>query len=108
MPRLKRGTIIPTSEEDAEIRAGIEADPDTLELDNEWFRQARPVSETHPRIVHRYLRTRGKQKAPTKERITIRLDADIAAHLRAGGPGWQTRLNDMLRDAIAHRSKPGE
>ena len=35
-----------------------------------------------------------------KEQITIRLDADITAHLRKEGPGWQTRLNDTLRQAL--------
>lgn len=107
MPKLKPETIIPTREEDALIRTGIKADPDTRELDDKWFRKARPASETHPQVVDRYRRTRGKQKAPTKERITIRLDADIAAHFRAGGPGWQSRLNNILRDAIAQRTKPG-
>ena len=29
--------------EDAAIRAGIAADPDTMELDEEWFSKARPV-----------------------------------------------------------------
>ena len=66
------------------------ADPDTFELDEEWFKRARPASEMAPHIVEAYRRTRGKQKAPTKEQITIRLDADITAHLRKEGPGWQT------------------
>ena len=50
--------------------------------------------------MKRWRRTRGKQKAPTKEHISIRLDADLAAHFRASGPGWQTRLNDTLRRAV--------
>ncbi len=86
--------------EEAAINAGIAADSDTFELDEEWFKRARPASETAPHIVEAYRRTRGKQKAPTKEQITIRLDADITAHLRKEGPGWQTRLNDTLRQAI--------
>ena len=28
---------------------------------------------------------------------TIRLDADVLAAYRAQGPGWQTRINDVLR-----------
>ena len=86
--------------EEAAINAGIAADPDAFELDEEWFKRARPASEMAPHIVEAYQRTRGKQKAPTKEQITIRLDADITAHLRKKGPGWQTRLNDTLRQAI--------
>ena len=101
MPKLKPTDIEPTSEEDAAIRAGIALDPDTWELTEDDFARMKPASELTPRIVERAARRRGRQKSPTKERITIRLDADIAAHFRATGPGWQTRLNDTLRQAIA-------
>ena len=36
-----------------------------------------------------------------KERITIRLDRDVLLKLRATGPGWQTRVNEILRKAVA-------
>ena len=100
MPPLESDITIPTPQEDAIINAGIKADPDTPELTDEWFRGARPASEVVPHIVERARRVRGKQKGPTKERISIRLDADITAHFRAGGRGWQTRLNDTLRRAV--------
>ena len=32
-----------------------------------------------------------------KEPVYIRLDADLLAAIKATGPGWQTRLNDLLR-----------
>ncbi|KQT69777.1 MULTISPECIES: BrnA antitoxin family protein [unclassified Aureimonas] len=32
-----------------------------------------------------------------KERLTIRVDHDVAEALRASGKGWQTRLNAALR-----------
>ena len=86
--------------EEAAIKAGIAADPDTLELDDEWFKRARPAVEVDPELVAYSRRTRGKQRAPTKERVTIRLDADLTAHFRAGGRGWQTRLNETLRPAV--------
>lgn len=86
--------------EEAAIRAGIAADPDTMELDEEWFANARPVSEAHPQVVEAYRRRRGKQKAPTKEQLTIRLDADLVAHFRKTGKGWQTRINKSLRKAV--------
>ena len=60
----------------------------------------RPASEVIPTIVEAYRRTRGKQKAPVKEQITIRLDADVVAHFRNEGRGWQTRLNAALRRAV--------
>ncbi|MBF0355317.1 MAG: BrnA antitoxin family protein [Alphaproteobacteria bacterium] len=29
----------------------------------------------------------------------MRLDAEVVAHFRAEGPGWQTRINQALRKA---------
>ena len=106
MPKLKPGTIIPTAEEDAANHAAIQSDPDAFELDGEWFARSRPAGEMHPQVVRRHQQVRGSRKGPAKERITIRLDVDVAAHFRATGPGWQARLNNALRDAITRRAVP--
>lgn len=45
-------------------------------------------------------RTRGPQVAPTKVPVSIRLDADIVARFKSGGPGWQGRINEALRKAL--------
>ena len=86
--------------EQVAIDAGIAADPDTFELDDDWFERARPATEVDPELVAHSRRTRGRQQSPTKERVTIRLDSDLTAHFRAGGRGWQTRLNETLRQAV--------
>lgn len=83
--------------EEVAINVGIARDPDAPELDDEWFERARPATEVVPQVVERWRRTRGKQKAPTKEPISIRLDADILAYYRATGRGWQGRINETLR-----------
>ena len=36
----------------------------------------------------------------TKEAVSIRLDQDLVAKLRASGPGWQSRVNEALRHWI--------
>jgi len=36
-----------------------------------------------------------------KELVSLRLDRDVLAKLREGGPGWQTRVNEVLREALA-------
>ena len=66
MPKPESEPIRPSMKEEAGIRTGIEADPDTLDLDGEWFAKARSASETHPHIVERYRRWRGKQGTPAK------------------------------------------
>jgi hypothetical protein len=40
---------------------------------------------------------------PRKERVTIRLDADVAAFFRALGPGHLTRMNAVLRTFMLAR-----
>jgi uncharacterized protein (DUF4415 family) len=44
-------------------------------------------------------RGRPKLNAP-KEQINIRLDADVLSLLRRNGPGWQTKINEMLRVSL--------
>lgn len=39
---------------------------------------------------------RGPQKAPTKDRVGLRLDHDVVEYFRSTGPGWQSRINDIL------------
>lgn len=51
--------------------------------------------------LQRQPKTRGKQKAPTKRLTTIRFDADIIEHFKAQGKGWQTAMNNALREYIA-------
>ncbi|MGV0986133.1 MAG: BrnA antitoxin family protein [Limnohabitans sp.] len=45
-----------------------------------------------------YRRQRGRPTGSDKESTTIRFDRDVLAAFRAGGAGWQTRMNAALRD----------
>ena len=46
---------------------------------------------------------RPKSESP-KQSTTLRLDPDVIAYFKRGGQGWQTRLNEALREYIAeHR-----
>ena len=40
---------------------------------------------------------------PSKTQLTIRLDADVLAWLKANGRGYQTRINHILRAAMESR-----
>jgi uncharacterized protein (DUF4415 family) len=47
----------------------------------------------------------GKYYRPLKKSLTIRLDADVLAWLKAQGSGYQTRINMLLRAAMENRSR---
>ena len=40
--------------------------------------------------------------------VNIRLDADIVRYFRAGGPGYQTRINDVLKAFVQARLRAGD
>jgi uncharacterized protein (DUF4415 family) len=42
----------------------------------------------------------GKFYRPIKKQVTVRIDADILAWLQSAGTGYQTRLNQLLREAM--------
>jgi uncharacterized protein (DUF4415 family) len=45
---------------------------------------------------------------PIKRQVTVRLDADVLAWLRAAGPGYQTtKLNAVLRQAMLRELTKG-
>jgi uncharacterized protein (DUF4415 family) len=44
-------------------------------------------------------RGRPRLKNP-KQQVTLRLDADLIDRLRQSGPGWQSRVNAILRKAV--------
>ena len=84
----KRKIIWPTEEEDRRINEGIAADPDTYELDDEFFRNAKPA-------------VRGPQKAPKKVPTTVRYTSEVIETYRGLGKGWQTQMDRDLLSLIA-------
>ncbi len=43
-------------------------------------------------------------KSPAKVAISVRLDEDVLAFFRAEGPGYQTRINAVLRSYMQAKS----
>lgn len=59
----------------------------------------RPLTHEEMQVgIEAYRRQRGRPTGSDKESTTIRFDRDVLAAFRAGGPGWQTRMNAALRD----------
>lgn len=66
----------------------------------------RPATEEELRAgIEAYRKRRGRPAGSgTKEQVAIRFDRDILESFRAAGPGWQTRMNDALRDWLKTHS----
>lgn len=86
---MRKKLIRPTDAEDVQINAAALADPDNPPLTGAELPQFR----------------RGPGRPPgsgKKEQVTLRLDAEILEQFRATGNGWQTRINEVLRDWVKH------
>jgi len=74
---------------DEDIEAAVANDPDAAPLvDSSFWQDAKVVMPEAKMDIH------------------IRLDSDIVAFFKKGGPGYQTRMNAVLRSYVeAHRNK---
>jgi uncharacterized protein (DUF4415 family) len=90
---IKRNVVMPTVEDDTQINAGIAADPDTFELSDAAFNRLTPM------------RGRGRPLGSgEKVQMTVRFDAEIIDTFKSTGEGWQTKMNDALKDWLkTHR-----
>jgi uncharacterized protein (DUF4415 family) len=82
-------------------------DTDNPEITNDDFAKMRPASEVLPEIfgteiAKELLIPRGRPcLEKTKEHINIRLSPDVVEHFKSAGSGWQSRIDDALRQYIA-------
>jgi len=98
----KTNIIMPTDEEDARINQGIALDRDNPEITEADFQAMRPAVEVALALA-KARRVRGPQKTATKRSVSLRLDQDVLEKFKSTGPGWQTRINEVLRRAtVAH------
>ncbi len=76
------------------VSSGTWVDPDDApELTEDWFDTADGYDGG------RLVRRGRPRSAQPKQAVSLRLDADVVARYRAGGPGWQSRINADLRRA---------
>lgn len=78
--------------------------PIVIDDDNpEWteadFARAKTGDDLPPHIRAAFPKTRGPQKAPVKVPVSLRLDREAVERFKAGGPGWQSRINEAVRKA---------
>ena len=59
------------------------------------------LTEEHPELdvqhVVKVIRRHGLKPAPPKASVSLRIDRDVLDWFKAQGPGYQTRINMILR-----------
>lgn len=101
-----------TKERSGAMTAKPKFDPELHEENPEWterdFAKAKPAPEILPSEVIAQFRNKGGRPRieNPKQAVKLRIDADVLAKFRESGPGWQTRINGILRAALsAHASR---
>ena len=87
---FRDGDAIPYEPEDGPY------DPNDPEATRAWLEKADLIRRS--KVVRRG--KRGPQKAPTKKLVSLRLSPEVIEHFKAGGPGWQTRIERTLLESI--------
>lgn len=72
-------------------------DVQSPEMTDEQIAQAWPFAEVFPELAASIRKTRGPNKAPTKRLISLRLSGEVIDKYKAGGDGWQSRIDADLR-----------
>lgn len=70
---------------------------DFKRLKSEDARPTREHPEAELRHIVRGVVRRGLQPVPAKASISLRVDQDVLDWFKAQGPGYQTRMNSVLR-----------
>jgi len=80
---------------------------DDAEFNAEQLARLRPAKDVLPDLAANadaYRKKMGRPKSESpKISTTLRLDADVLHELKAGGRGWQTRANALLRTALLEK-----
>jgi len=99
MPRI---TTKPTGTDWARVKREAAAD---APIDD----QSGPYDPNDAAAVSAYWKaatiTRGRGRPPVSVKrptLNMRVDAEVLDAFKATGPGWQTRINAVLREAVAH------
>ena len=70
---------------------------DSPPLSDKLLSRMRPVRETHPDIPSR---VRGPRHVPPEIPVSIRLSPVVVEYFQFQGKGWQTKINDILREYV--------
>jgi uncharacterized protein (DUF4415 family) len=92
---VKRAVAMPTVTEDRAITAAARADPD-----------ARPLTPKQLKAMVPIRALRGRPPSENKKQlVSIRYSPEVLAYFKSTGEGWQSRMDGVLKEYIAKRSR---
>ena len=77
---------------DEELDANAKSDPDNPPLPEDFFLHAKQM-----RLEDFMPKGKGK--------VSLRLDKEVLEYFKANGPGYQTRINAVLKSYVSHAGK---
>ncbi len=81
---------------DSRKPTGLDED-DAPYLTDEEIKQLRPAREWFAERGIPMPKPMGRPRAASVKRpVTLRMDEDVIAYFKADGPGWQTRMHEIL------------
>ncbi|MBX9632691.1 MAG: BrnA antitoxin family protein [Burkholderiales bacterium] len=103
MPIAKKRTLTSPTYSSAEVAAAKASAPSGSKRHSsvDWSSAVVTPGGGVEATISAIRRTRGPGKKPSKEQVAIRLDPDIIGAFKAGGPGWQTRMNAALKEWLS-------
>ena len=83
----------------------INEDGQVRELTSDDIHDMRSAAEVLPAdllaiLPKRKVGQRGQQKMPTKVAVTLRYSPEVVEYFKETGEGWQTRMDNVLREWI--------
>jgi uncharacterized protein (DUF4415 family) len=87
--------VMPSVKDDKQIVAAAKADPDAQPLTPKQLKAMVPL---------RALRGRPKSANP-KQLVSVRYSPEVLAYFKSTGEGWQSRMDGVLRQYVARRSR---
>lgn len=64
------------------------------------------IPEITPEMFARAVRRRNFKVIPRKKQLTLRIDSDVVEWYQKQGPGYQTRINSLLRAYMKEHQRP--
>jgi uncharacterized protein (DUF4415 family) len=91
----RRAVAMPTREEDRAITAAAKSDPD-----------AKPLTPKQLKAMVPMRGVRGRPRSENKKQLlSVRYSKEVVAYFKSTGAGWQSRMDGVLREYVARRSR---